>query len=215
MDHATPPTLRASLPELLSRARALLDPAERRILGITGVPGAGKSTLCAALAAGLGEQAVVVGMDGFHLANAELQRLGRRERKGAPDTFDAAGYAALLGRLRARTPEVVYAPVFDRHLEESIGSAQAVFPETPMILTEGNYLLLQEGAWGQVRGLLDQVWFLELPDELRLPRLIARHVAHGKSPPEAEGWVRAVDEGNAALIRASRSRADLIVQLAD
>lgn len=215
LPHHEPPRLQATLSDLLERARALVVPGQRRLLGITGAPGAGKSTLCAALALALGEAAVVVGMDGFHLANRELERLGRRDRKGAPDTFDAAGYAALLERLRANTSDTVYAPTFDRELEESIGSAVPVFPDTPLVLTEGNYLLLDEGGWGRVRGLLDGVWFLDLPDTTRLPRLRARHVAHGKSAPEAARWVEAVDERNAALIRQSRARADLIVQLTD
>lgn len=141
--HLTPPeTIRATLPQLLARAQAMIVPGERRMLGIVGAPGAGKSTLCAALAGALGDQAALVGMDGFHLANAELLRLGRRGRKGAPDTFDAGGYAALLERLRAEKDQTVYAPTFDRQLEASIGSAVPVPAGTPLILTEGNYLLL-------------------------------------------------------------------------
>ncbi len=206
--------VRATLAQLVERARAMIVPGERRILGIVGAPGAGKSTLCAALADALGDQAALVGMDGFHLANAELVRLGRRDRKGAPDTFDAGGYAALLERLRAEKGRTVYAPTFDRQLEESIGSAVAVPADTPLILTEGNYLLLEDGEWGRVRSALDAAWFLDLPDELRMERLISRHVAFGKAQAEAEGWVDAVDGPNAAVIDATRARADLIVQLA-
>ena len=119
--------MRASLADLVTRARALMVPGERRILGLIGAPGAGKSTLCAALAGALGDDAAVVGMDGFHLANAELERLGRRQRKGAPDTFDADGYAALLERLRQPVGQTIYAPIFNRDLEESIGSALPIF----------------------------------------------------------------------------------------
>lgn len=209
---AAPPTLWASTADLAARVRAMLVPSERRILGLTGAPGAGKSTLCAALAAALGEDAAVVGMDGFHLAGAELGRLSRRDRKGAPDTFDAGGYAALLERLRAGMGETVYAPTFDRGLEEAIGSAVPVFAGTPLILTEGNYLLLEEGEWGRVRPQLDAVWFLELPDEQRVPRLISRHVAFGKAPAQAEAWAQRVDGRNAATIVATRSRADLLVR---
>lgn len=200
---------------LIALARELLSSGERRILGITGAPGAGKSTVCAAIAGALGDQVAVVGMDGFHLANSELSRLGRRERKGAPDTFDADGYAALLGRLRQQREGVIYAPTFDRQIEESIGSAVPVSAFTPLILTEGNYLLLEDGAWSRVKPQLDAIWFLEPPEELRLSRLIARHVAYGKAPDAAEAWVQRVDQNNAALINAGRSRADLVIQLTD
>lgn len=212
---APPETIRETLAQLLVRARAMIVPGERRILGVVGAPGAGKSTLCAALADALGDQAALVGMDGFHLANAELVRLGRRGRKGAPETFDAGGYAALLERLRAEKDQTVYAPTFDRQLEESIGSAIPISAGTPLILTEGNYLLLEDGEWGRVRPALDAAWFLELPDGLRMERLISRHVAYGKAQAEAQGWVAAVDGPNAALIHATRARADLTVQLAE
>lgn len=214
--HLAPPeTIRATLPQLLARAQAMIVPGERRMLGIVGAPGAGKSTFCAALAGALGDQAALVGMDGFHLVNAELLRLGRRGRKGAPDTFDAGGYAALLERLRAEKDQTVYAPTFDRQLEESIGSAVPVAAGTPLILTEGNYLLLEDGEWARVRPALDAAWFLELPDGLRMRRLISRHVAFGKAQAEAESWVAAVDGPNADLIHATRARADLIIQLAE
>lgn len=209
------PTLRATLPELVERVRSLIVPGERRLLGISGTPGAGKSTLCGALAQALGKEAALVGMDGFHLANRELERLGRRERKGAPDTFDADGYGALLARLRAGLHETIYAPLFDRDLEESIGSAVMVPAGTPLILTEGNYLLFDSEPWRSVRGHLDEAWFLDISDELRIPRLIERHVAHGKAWPAARSWVETVDQRNADAIQASRDRADLIVQWTD
>ena len=212
-DPNQPSSVQATLPELVRRARALIVPGQRRILGITGSPGAGKSTLCAALLAELGPDAALVGMDGFHLANQELTRLGRRERKGAPDTFDIGGYTALLERLKRETGEVVYGPVFNRDLEESIGSAVAVEAKVPLIVTEGNYLLLNEGGWARAGAALDEVWFLELPEEVRLERLIRRHEAHGRSSAEAAAWVRSVDQHNAVLIDASRSRANLRVEL--
>lgn len=208
-----PETVSGSLAELVARAQTMIVPGERRILGVAGAPGAGKSTLCAALAESLGDQAALVGMDGFHLANAELKRLGRRGRKGAPDTFDAGGYAALLARLRVEMHRTVYAPTFDRQLEESIGSAVPVHAGTPLILTEGNYLLLDGEDWARVRASLDAVWFLELPEDVRFARLLARHVAFGRAPADAQGWVEAVDGPNATTIHATRARADLIVQL--
>jgi pantothenate kinase len=105
------------LDDLVARAAALAAGPGRAVLGLTGPPGAGKSTLAAALVEALGDRAVLVPMDGFHLADTELARLGRSDRKGAPDTFDAAGYVQLLRRLLERTDDVVYAPVFRRELE--------------------------------------------------------------------------------------------------
>ncbi|MET9661823.1 nucleoside/nucleotide kinase family protein [Streptomyces sp. NPDC006510] len=197
-----------------SRARRLAVPGHRRILGIAGPPGAGKSTLAARLVDALDGLAVLVPMDGFHLAGAELQRLGRAARKGAPDTFDAAGYAALLGRLRA--PEAgttVYAPAFDRALEEPIAGAVPVSPDVPLVVTEGNYLLHDEGPWAAVRGLLDEVWFLETDPALRVRRLVERHVRFGKPRPYAERWVTESDEANARLVERGRPGADLVVRL--
>ncbi|MFC4555919.1 nucleoside/nucleotide kinase family protein [Georgenia faecalis] len=201
---------------LVARARRLAGFSEtgrRRLLGVTGSPGAGKSTLTSAVVAALAPAAVLVPMDGFHLANAELERLGRRARKGAPDTFDAAGYVALLRRLRAGGPETVYAPLFDRHLEEAIAGAIPVPAEVPLVVTEGNYLLHGDGAWSAVRPLLDEVWFVEIDDDLRVDRLIQRHVAHGKSPDAAREWVLRSDEANAALVARTRDRADVVVRV--
>ncbi|MEV0845597.1 nucleoside/nucleotide kinase family protein [Streptomyces sp. NPDC049954] len=198
---------------LVDRARRLVVPGRRRVLGIAGAPGAGKSTLAQRLVAGLGADAVLVPMDGFHLAQAELERLGRAGRKGAPDTFDAAGYLALLRRLRAPVPgEVVYAPAFDRALEEPVAGSVAVPAEVPLVVTEGNYLLVDEGPWAGVRGLLDEAWFLAPEPEVRVRRLVARHVRFGKSPADAERWVAASDEANARLVERYRGRADLLVR---
>lgn len=204
----------AQLDELTARARRLALPGGRRVLGLAGAPGAGKSTLAARLVARLDGLAVLVPMDGFHLAQTELRRLGREERKGAPDTFDADGYANLLARLRAPEPGVVvYAPAFDRALEEPVAGAIAVPADVPLVVTEGNYLLHDEGAWASVRGLLDEVWFLELDDRRRVPRLVERHVRFGKERDRAEEWVRRSDEANARLVARGRDRADLVVQM--
>lgn len=202
-----------ALSELVRRARDLVQVGQRRILGITGTPGAGKSTVCAALIEALGVDAVLVGMDGFHLANAELARLGRRQRKGAPDTFDVDGYTALLARLRAQTSGVIYAPVFDRRLEESIGSAVPVPAEVPLVITEGNYLLLDQPGWAGVRDHLDEAWFLDVAPDERVNRLVARRQSFGESADRAQAWVEGVDEANAVVVEPSRARADLLVQL--
>jgi pantothenate kinase len=193
----------------LARARALVAAGRRSILGIAGPPGGGKSTLAEMVVTALADQAALVPMDGFHLAQPELVRLGRRDRMGAPDTFDAAGYVALLGRLRANADAVVYAPAFRREIEEPIAGAIAVPPEVPLVVTEGNYLLL----WDEVRALLDEAWYVEMEEATRLEWLIARHVQFGKTPEEAEAWVMRSDQRNAETVAATRDRADLIVRL--
>ena len=200
-----------SFARLVAEAGQLAGSDGRRILGIAGAPGSGKSTLAAALADVLGERARVVGMDGFHLAQAELARLGRQDRKGAPDTFDALGFVALLARLRENVDEVVYAPSFDRGLEEPIGCAVAVRQDVPLVIVEGNYLLVGDGAWSGVRPLLDRCWYLDPGEQIRRARLIARHRAYGRSPAAAREHALGSDECNARLIAAWRSRADLIV----
>ena len=183
------------------------------MLGIAGAPGAGKSTLAARLVRDAGPGAVLVPMDGFHLADVTLDRLGLRDRKGAPETFDAWGYAALLARLRSRPPETVYAPGFERDLEQPVAGAIAVPPETDLIVTEGNYLLLDRPEWRAVRAQLDEVWFLVADDVVRRERLVARHVAFGKTPERARAWVARVDEPNARLVAGTRARADKVVDL--
>jgi len=184
----------------------------RVLLGITGAPGAGKSTLAAHVARLCG--GVVVPMDGFHLADVELVRRGLLDRKGAPETFDAWGYAALLARLRARPSHVVMAPGFARDLEQPLAGAIPVPPSAGLVVTEGNYLLLDDPSWLAARAELDAVWHVVTPDAVRLPRLVARHVAFGKSPADARAWVERVDQPNAALVEAARARADVVLDLA-
>jgi pantothenate kinase len=202
------------LDAVLARARRLADAGRRAVLGIAGPPGGGKSTLAELVVAGLGDHAALVPMDGFHLAQPELVRLGRRDRMGALDTFDAAGYVALLARLRSQDDETVYAPAFRREIEEPIAGALAIPRSVPLIVTEGNYLLLADGDWARVRPLLDEAWYVEMDEDTRLDWLIQRHIAFGKAPDEARAWVMRSDQANAAVVAATREHADVVVRLA-
>ncbi|MEV7424122.1 MULTISPECIES: nucleoside/nucleotide kinase family protein [unclassified Streptomyces] len=206
---------------LVERAGRLMARPGRTVLGIVGAPAAGKSTLAALLARELGPRAALLPMDGYHLANSVLDALGRRDRKGAPDTFDAPGYAALLRRLRAAEddagsgPETVYAPRFHREIEESIAGEIAIGPEVRLVITEGNYLLLPQGPWARVRPLLDESWYVEPDEPLRLRRLVDRHIQFGKPPRAAHAWAHGTDQRNAELIATTRPHADLVVRPTD
>lgn len=202
----------------LTRRAANLASTGRAILGITGCPGGGKSTLAERLVANLdpeGRWVARVPMDGFHLANAALDRLGRRQRKGAIDTFDAYGYLALLRRIRNELDNPVHAPDFERLLEQPIAASIAIGPEVRLVITEGNYILSPVPPWPEIRELMAEVWYVELDDDVRWDRLVARHAAFGKSAAEARRWVADVDEPNARQIASTRHLADLLVEMAE
>ncbi|RQP25594.1 nucleoside/nucleotide kinase family protein [Piscinibacter terrae] len=202
-----------SLPAaFIERVESLLRRPRRVVLGLAGPPGAGKSTVGQWLLESFRGRAQLLPMDGFHLAQAELERLGRAQRKGAPDTFDSEGYVALLGRVRAQCAgEVIYAPEFRREIEEPIAGAIGLRYETPLVITEGNYLLVDDGPWARVRALLDEAWYIDVDDALRRRRLVARHMRFGRTKEEAEAWVESTDEPNARLIARGRSRADAVL----
>lgn len=198
--------------ELVDRAARLAE-RPRALLGIVGAPGAGKSTLAEALCGALGERGIrvaLVGMDGFHLAHHALDQLGLTEVKGASATFDVSGYVSLLRRLRGPDEDTVWAPEFRREIEDAVAGAVPVDPDVRLVVTEGNYLLL-DGPWRAVRGLLDETWYVDVHDALRQERLAARHVRFGRT--EQQAWERTLgsDEGNARLVAATRDRAGLVV----
>ena len=197
--------------QLADRARGLVSGGRRAVLGITGAPASGKTTLAEELVAALGPRVAHVPMDGFHLADAELDRLGLRDRKGAPDTFDPLGYAALLRRLIEDQDDIVYAPGFERVIEQPIAGAIPIERSARLIITEGNYLLVDTPRWASVRPLLAEVWYADLDQDTRMDRLVARHVRFGKPEPAAIAWANGTDERNAAVIAATRERADLVV----
>jgi pantothenate kinase len=198
--------------QALAALRLRLDGGRRTLLGIAGPPGSGKSTLAARLQQQFGpELAVVVPMDGFHLGNSIIDGTPLRQRKGAIDTFDVGGYLSLLQRLARRDEPVVYAPDFRRQLDEPVAASIAVPASVPLVITEGNYLLADHPVWRRVRAELDEVWFMDTPPDLRLARLVDRHVSFGMDRPAAEDWAGGSDEANARLIESTRSAADRII----
>lgn len=203
-------------PQLTGIVRALAnrpDHPGRTIIGISGSPGSGKSTLATAVVAALGPGAAYLPMDGYHLADVELTRQGLRDRKGAPETFDAYGYARLLRDIRADEPHPLYAPNFERTIEQPLAGAIAILPEHRIVVTEGNYLLVDAPQWRAVRGQLDEAWHVLADPTTRAQRLVARHVLFGKTPEAAAAWIASVDDPNAVLIESQRERADRILDL--
>ncbi len=205
----------ATLDTLRRDAEALLTGDARVVLGIVGAPASGKSTVAEALVARLGGHATLVSMDGYHLAHSELTRLGRVERKGAPDTFDAAGFVALLRRIRADDGSTVYAPEFRRAIEDAIASAVPVGPEVRLVVVEGNYLLHDDGPWSEVLGLLDACWFIDIDDDVRVGRLVARHVHFGRTEEEARERAVGSDQRNAELVIGTAARATRVVRIVE
>ncbi|HEY0530751.1 MAG TPA: nucleoside/nucleotide kinase family protein [Actinoplanes sp.] len=202
---------------LVDRARALVSDGRRAVLGIAGAPAAGKTTLAEELRSALGptpppglaagDWVAHVPMDGFHLADVELERLGLRDRKGAPETFDHLGYANLLRRFHEDRDDVIYAPGFERVIEQPIAGSIPVFRAARLIISEGNYLLL----WEALRPLLTEVWYADLDDTSRLRRLVDRHVRFGKPEPAAMAWATGTDERNARIVAGTKTGADLVV----
>jgi pantothenate kinase len=207
-----------SIAEIAAVVREAADGRDRIVVGVAGAPGSGKSTAAEALVAALGGDAALLPMDGFHLSNAQLARLGSRDRKGAPDTFDAEGFTATLARIRtagAGRPgaHTVYAPAFYREVDESFAASVAVLPDTRIIVTEGNYLLLDSHGWAGVAPLLDVSLYVGVDHEVRMRRLVARHERFGMTHEQAVAWAGGTDERNAVLIEATRGRADHLLDL--
>lgn len=181
----------------------------RVLIGVVGKPGAGKSTVTEKLKELLpAKEARVLSQDGYHLSNSQLQELGRANRKGAPDTFDPRSFTELLKRVSQDSLNDIYFPIFHREIEESIAAEGVITPETKIVLVEGNYLLLDSHGWEGVATYLDEVWYLKIDDELRLKRLVARHIEFGKEPDFAHAWAHGTDEVNAKIIEATSRRAD-------
>ena len=200
--------------DALARASKLQESSTRFILGIVGKPGAGKSTFTEYLSEHFSKELVaVLPMDGFHMSNEELIELGKRERKGAPDTFDVESFAKTLAAVKESYGSEVRFPLFEREIETSVADAGLIPAQAKLVLVEGNYLLHFQAGWEQIGGLLDEAWFLNVDEELRMKRLISRHIKFGKSPQQAQEWSEGTDEANARLIQESETRAQYIVTL--
>ena len=185
----------------------------RTIIGIIGKPGGGKSTLSKYLLKGMDPTLVsVVPMDGFHLSNKVLKELGRSDRKGAQDTFDVKGFTALIQRIKMDSAEPIYYPIFDRSIEESIAAQGVVYPSTRVVIVEGNYLMHDKDGWQEIAPLLDQSWYAFLEEDIRISRLISRHIAFGKDPESAKAWAKGSDQVNAELIETGVGRCDFLVR---
>jgi pantothenate kinase len=210
-------TQHVTIADLLAHdAAALVGGRSRTILGVAGSPGAGKSTLVDQLLERIGaakgaDWVAHIPMDGFHLADAQLDRIGARGRKGGPDTFDAAGYAHLLERVKREVDDPVYVPGFDRTLEQPLAAALVVLPSARLVVTEGNYLLLDHPHWARARRAMDAVWFVATDESERIERLVARHVEFGKTPEEARAWVAATDQRNSELVVGTAGKADRVI----
>ena len=212
---STSPTQITSIDEVVDRAKSLMTSmsGERKIVGLIGKPGAGKSTLSAQLIEKLGDQAAILNMDGYHFSNLALRELGRADRKGAPDTFDALGFTEILKRVKHEVDQNIYFPVFDRSIEESIAAQGVITPEIKLVITEGNYLLHNDNNWGGVKKFLDESWFIEVDDQIRIERLVNRHHKFGKSKADAHSWATGSDENNAQVVARTRELADVIIKL--
>ena len=186
----------------------------RTIVGIIGKPGGGKSTLSKFLLKGSDPLLVsVLPMDGFHLSNKVLKSLGRSQRKGAPDTFYVKGFTRVIERVAHEHNDSIYYPIFDRSIEESIAAQGVVLPSTRVVIVEGNYLMHDRDGWQDVSPLLNQSWYAYLDEEVRISRLISRHIAFGKDPESAKAWAKGTDQRNADLIEAGVARCDFLVRM--
>ncbi|MCZ4514273.1 nucleoside/nucleotide kinase family protein [Streptomyces sp. ActVer] len=210
-EHRTPAGDRLTLAGLASDAWTLTDGTPRAVLGLAGPPGAGKSTLARALVAHLGEGAAYLPLDGFHLSNAQLERLGLTARKGSEPSFDVWGYVDLLRRVLDETGRDIYVPDYDRTLDEPVAARHVVPPATRLIVTEGNYLACDLPGWREAYVFMGECWYVEAPGDVRQVRLVERQLAGGRDEARARAWVATNDDPNGELVEKSRDRCHRIL----
>ncbi|MEO6609217.1 MAG: nucleoside triphosphate hydrolase [Aestuariivirga sp.] len=201
------------LPELVLALQTRAKTVSRFMVAIAGPPGSGKSTMGERLRDALhakGESAIVVPMDGFHFDDAVLNARGHRPRKGAPFTFDVAGFEVLLKRIKAREPDIAI-PVFDRTMELSRAAADIVTDEAKFILVEGNYLLLNEAPWNRLKPLFDFTIFLDVLESELERRLMQRWLDLDFTEERARAWIASNDIPNIRTVLQSSTKADLTV----
>ncbi|MFJ5926429.1 nucleoside/nucleotide kinase family protein [Kitasatospora sp. NPDC092948] len=205
----------------MSRALGLLrgpgSGTGRVLLGLAGPPAAGKSTLARLLIDEVNrhegpDTAAYLPLDGFHLSNAQLDRLDLRSRKGAPETFDARGYLALVQRVAADRFHDIYVPDFDRTLDEPVAARHLIRPCTRLVVTEGNYLASPTTPWKDARALLRELWYVDADPVARDARLLARHTAGGQDRPTARHRIDTNDQPNAAHVENTRPTCDWVVR---
>lgn len=208
-----------ALTELTWKAQELAEKAGgRRIaIGLAGGPGVGKSTLAAELVAALNVtapgSAALVPMDGFHMKHAKLEAMGQTDFKGAPHTFEGAAFVAFLGALKAATGPMS-GPGYSRKIEDTVEDAFTVAPEVKVLVVEGNYLLLGDAPWAEVKPLLDFSAFITVPREMVRDRLMKRHGEEGLFTEERNrAHIERNDLPNYDRVMLSQDRADVIIAL--
>ena len=197
-------------PEILVQRIKTLSGQDRKLIAIAGAPGSGKSTLAEDLAHQLGPTAAVMPMDGFHLDNDTLHAMELFHRKGAPETFDADGFVALIKRLRGE--DTVPYPTFDRDADRTVPDGGQINETTRVVLIEGNYLLLNQSPWDSLAGLFDMTVRLVVDHETLAARLITRWIDHGLSPENARDRALGNDMVNVRYVDAHSFDPDYVIR---
>lgn len=186
---------------------------ERILVAVAGPPGSGKSTLAENLAERLGPSAAVLPMDGFHLDNATLRQMDLFDRKGAPETFDASGFVALVRELRSNKD--LFYPTFDREADSTVPRGGQIGKQTNVVVVEGNYLLLDNPPWSELADLFDLTVSIDVDRDVLETRLIKRWLDHGLSEADAEARALSNDMRNVEFVTNNSRASDFVIQPKD